>query len=399
MSQARAIVVDTSRDSSARPQPAPTDATRPFALCEVLAGLDAARAPWAELEACAIATPYQNFAFLQAWLATIGRARRVSPLIIVARDESGQVNALLPFVATRVGPFHVAEFLGGKDANFKMGLFRPGLALEDGALVDLLRRAAAIASPRLAGFLFLDQPMDWQGVANPMSAIGGEPSPSFGYRSALGGDFPAWLNTHYSRAAHKKLRKKAQRLDAIGPVSHCIARDAESARQMLAAHVAQKDARMRELGLSRSWDRELTLEFLTQASDAAALELHALSCGDRLVATFGGLARGDRLCGMFISHDSDPQFARCSPGELLLNAIVANLIERRFATLDLGVGEARYKAHCCEAEEPLFDSFLAMSFPGRLLGAALRGKQRMKRLVKQSPAMWGLFSRLRRRFG
>ena len=361
--------------------------------------MEEARAPWAELEACAIATPYQSFVFLKAWLATIGRARGVAPFIVAARDASGRVNALLPFGAERFGPFRVAGFLGGKDANFNMGLFRPGLAIDSGALADLLRRAAALATPRLAGFRCLSQPRDWQGAVNPMAAIGGKPSPSFGYKTALGADYSAWLNAHYSREAHKKLRKKAQRLNAIGPVSHRVARDAADARAILAVYGAQKDARMRELGLARSWDREQSLAFLTQAADAGSLELHALVCGDRLIAVFGGLPREKRFCGMFISYDADPQFARCSPGELLLNEIVGNLIERRFLTFDLGVGEARYKAHCCEADEPLFDTFVATSVAGRLLGAATIGKQRMKRLVKQSPAIWGLVGKLRRQIG
>ena len=102
---------------------------------------------------------------------------------------------------------------------------------------------------------------------------------------------------------------------------------------------------------------------------------------------------------MFISYEAEAEIARCSPGEILLNEIVRDLIERRFTTFDLGVGEARYKAHCCETEEPLFDSFVATNLAGRALGAALLGRQRAKRLVKQSPSIWKLVSRLRRRGG
>jgi CelD/BcsL family acetyltransferase involved in cellulose biosynthesis len=392
LQQARATACERSRDASPRPAPA-----RPFAQCEVLTDIDEAWAPWAELEACAVATPYQSFAFLKAWLATIGRLRRVTPFILVARDVCGRPSALLPFARVPLGPLHVAEFLGGKDANFNMGLFRPGLAIDAVAVTDLLRRAAS-AAPRIAGFNCLNQPMQWQGATNPMAAIGGARSPSSGYKTALGTDYTVWLNAHYTREAHKKVRKKAQRLNSIGPVSHYIARDADTAQAILAAYAAQKTARMRELGLARSFDLQ-HLTFLAEASDVRSLELHALYCGERIVAAFGGLARGDRFCGMFISYDAEPQFARCSPGELLLNEIVANLIERRFSAFDLGVGEARYKAHCCEIEEALFDTFVSTSGSGKLLGVALRAKQRVKRLAKQSPAIWALIGRLRRRIG
>jgi len=386
-----------SRQSSARP--ASIDAARAFARCEVLTDMDQARAPWSELEACAIATPYQSFAFLNAWLATIGRARRVTPFIVVARDDSGRVSAVLPFARMRVGPLHVAEFLGGKDANFNMGLFHPDLSVSAVDVVDLLRRAA-LGAPRIAGFNLLNQPAQWQDFVNPMTSAGGAPSPSSGYKTGLSSDYAAWLGAHYSREAHKKLRKKAQRLNAIGPVRHCIARDAAEAREVLSAYAAQKKARMRELGLAGSFDASHNSAFLAQASDAGLIELHALYCGERIVAAFGGLARADRFCGMFISYDGgDPEIARCSPGELLLNEVVAHLIQRRFATFDLGVGEARYKAHCCEIEEPLFDMFVATTFVGRGLGPFLHAMRRAKRLVKQSPVVWGLIGRLRRRIG
>ncbi len=401
MKQSRAIDSDRSR-GDARPRPAPAPA-RPLEFCEVYTNLEAARAAWAELEDCAIATPYQGFAFVRAWLETIGHASRVTPFIVVARDGTGRVNVLLPFVLIRIGPLLFGEFAGGKDSNFNMGLFRPGVAIDRAALVDLLGRAAAMASPRVAGFLCLNQPQDWQGASNPMLAPGAQASPSNGYKSALGADYSAWLNAHYSRAAHKKLRKKSQRLDAMGPVIHRIARDAASAQTMLNAYVTQKEARVREHGLSGSWDRAQTLAYLTQASLAASnpapLELHALVCGDRLVAVFGGLPCQDRFCGVFISYHAEPEIARCSPGEILLKHIIRNLIERRFATFDLGVGEARYKARCCETEEQLFDSFIPIGVAGRLLGVALLGKQRAKRFVKRSPSIWTLVRQLRRRGG
>jgi CelD/BcsL family acetyltransferase involved in cellulose biosynthesis len=396
--QARSIAFERSREGSP-PRPA-TVAARPLETCEVFTDVEAVSAEWEELEACAVGTPYQGIAFVRAWLETIGRARRVTPFIVAARDEFGRINALLPFVVKRVGPFHVGEFAGGKDSNFNMGLFRPGVVIDRPAIVDLLRRAADLAFPRLAGYLCLNQPAAWQSIGNPMLAPGDQASPSSGYKSALGDNYSDWLNTHYSRAALKKLRKKTARLGEIGIVKHWLARDAQSAEAILDAYGEQKQARMRELGLAGSWDRAQTLAFLTRASLAtsnpAPLELHALSCGDRLVAAFGGLPSADRFCGVFISYDADQEIARCSPGEILFNEVIRDLIERRFTTFDLGVGEAPYKAHCCETEEPLFDLFVANGIAGRFLGAALLGSRRGKRLIKQSPTIWKLVTGLRR---
>ena len=78
-----------------------------------------------------------------------------------------------------------------------------------------------------------------------------------------------------------------------------------------------------------------------------------------MVATFGALAAGDRLSGLFLSNDGDAEIARSSPGELIVREVVRDAIARGFKTFDLGVGEARYKNEACEAEEPLFDGAFA----------------------------------------
>ena len=100
----------------------------PFAHCEIFEAIEAARAPWAEIASLGCASPYQGYDFLDVWARTVGRANKITPFIVVARDEEGRANAVLPLGRVKRGPIWSAEFLGGKDANFKMGLFRPGVA-------------------------------------------------------------------------------------------------------------------------------------------------------------------------------------------------------------------------------------------------------------------------------
>jgi CelD/BcsL family acetyltransferase involved in cellulose biosynthesis len=117
--------------------------------------------------------------------------------------------------------------------------------------------------------------------------------------------------------------------------------------------------------------------------------------GARIVATFGALAQADRVCGMFISYDPDPEISRCSPGQLLILEMIRNLGARGVATFDLGVGEARYKDENCEAEEPLFDAAVAVTRLGRALGSLALRRQRIKRWAKQTPWAWKLADGLR----
>ncbi len=117
--------------------------------------------------------------------------------------------------------------------------------------------------------------------------------------------------------------------------------------------------------------------------------------GERIVATFGALAQADRLCGMFVSYDPDPEISRCSPGQLLILETIRDLSAQGVATFDLGVGEARYKDENCEAEEPLFDAAVAVTPIGLAFGSAALLRQRIKRWAKQTPWAWKVADGLR----
>lgn len=373
------------------------------ARIDVFASLAEARRDWDELEAVAGASPYQAFAFADAWFATIGAARRASPFIVVAREKSGRPLALLPFARRSRGLLGVVEFIGGKHANFNLGLFRPGRAWSAAALLGLLSAAAPQGEARVDLYALVNQPRDWQGRVNPLAALGGWASPSFSYKSELPVAFEAWRDARCSRAARRKLRKKAERLASMGAVSHGIARDAAEAARTLDALIARRCDRARREGILDAYENPDAQAFLRHlATDGPAggrsiMELHALMLDERVVAAFAALSDRDRLSGLVIAYDADPEIARCSPGELILHEVVRSAIARGFKTFDLGVGEARYKNECCEAAETLFDTFVTLSPLGRLAALAYRLERRVRRIVKRSPRLSALAARLRRR--
>jgi CelD/BcsL family acetyltransferase involved in cellulose biosynthesis len=220
--------------------PAPPLVVDEAARVEIFPSLAEACRDWVDLQAAACASPYQSFAFAEAWFATIGAASGIEPFIIVARDASGQPSALLPLAQRRFGPLALATFPGGRDSNFNLGLFRPGRLWGAVNVRSLLMQAARAAPVRIDCFALLNQPRIWQGFRNPMATLGGRPSPSFAYKSELPRSFSEWRDAHVSKGSRKKLRKMAERLASMGPVSHVIACDATQASQVLGALIAQK---------------------------------------------------------------------------------------------------------------------------------------------------------------
>ena len=239
-----------------------------MARVDVFASLVEARPDWAELEAIAYSTPYQGFGFAEAWFGAVGAERRASPLIVVAREASGAPLALLPLARFRRGPLAVAEFLGAKDANYNLGLFRPGRVWKNREIQAMFSKAARAAGPRIDLFALFNQPRDWEGFENPLALLGGRPSPSFGYRSELPLSVAAWRDAHYSKAAQKKLRKCAERLASMGAVAYVVARDDAQVAQLLDSYFAQKRARASGGGPANAYEGAAARAFLRRlASD------------------------------------------------------------------------------------------------------------------------------------
>ena len=398
LSDAQNLATGATGSASARGCAAPA---RAFAEYEIRADPQAASAAWDEIYAGGLATAYQSKSFVELWLRTVGRAEAVEPAIIVVRDDRGRISALLPLVVRSRFGLRVAEFVGGKHANFHMGVFRAGLSVGRDEVLGLLRRIGE--SARLDAFFFVNQPERWQGSSNPFHAVGGQKSPSFGHATQLQDNFDQWFEAHYSKAARRKLRKKTRRLAERGPIASFVARDEASAREALATFFAHKAARAKATGLVNDFDDPAAARVLEIAAregvaeHGAVIELRAMRCGERIVAVFGGLAHAGRFYGVVTSHDPDAEIARSSPGELLILDIVRDLHGRGFKTFDLGVGEARYKDAVCETSEALFDSALGLTFRGRAASLCFLFARRVKRWIKRRPWAWSLVAPMLRR--
>jgi len=360
-------------------------------------------AGWRELADAVPATPYQTPDWLLPWIDTIGTAAGIEPMIVVARGEDGRVMALLPFGLLRQGRLTTALFLGAKDSNFNMGLFRAGPVWSRAAIRDLLGRAAVASGRRVDLFALRNQPHGWEGAVNPLLALPGQPSPSFAYKARLSPDPDSFFRAQLSRESRKKLRQKMNRLRAFGPVEVLRARTRVEVLEVLDAFVEQRTTRSAAYGLAIAEIQSLR-RFLDQATaptgpggeTAGPVEFHGLRCGTRIVATLGGVRRGGRFSGMLTSFTGDADLKRTSPGELLLAEVMRRHCEEGTVTFDLGVGEARYKETYCPDVEPLFDSLVPLTPRGHIHARAEALRLQAKRSIKQSTWAWPVVQRLRK---
>ncbi len=373
-----------------------------FAKIEIHRDAGSVLAAWAELEATAPASAYQARGFLLPWLETLGRARGIEPLFIIAKDWQEQVLALLCLGIKRHGLFRSAVFLGGKDSNFNLGLFRPDASFTGADLLALFRAAGEALGPDAPDvFLLRNQPFQWEGTQNPFALLPRRLSPSFAYGTALEKDSQAFLAGKLSKDTRKKLRKKETRLAAAGPVG-LIDSERETDRQkILNAFFVEKIARCKEQAIEGDFSAPAMRAFFEQLSRPAGggkpwLELYGLTLGGRVIAAYAGAMHRGRFSCMVNSFDADPEIAKSSPGDLLLMKLLTHLCERGVASFDLGIGEARYKENYCDTTIPLFDVTLGFGVKGHMLAACYAFASRVKRAIKQNPQAFATLGRWKR---
>ena len=102
-----------------------------------------------------------------------------------------------------------------------------------------------------------------------------------------------------------------------------IARDEAEAARTLDALIALRCDRARREGVLDAYENSRCASLSSPSRDrrnrrgsGSIMELHALMLDERAVAAFAALSGRDRLSGLVIAYDADPEIARCSPGEL-----------------------------------------------------------------------------------
>ncbi len=375
-----------------------------MAQVEVIEDMAAAEPHWRALEAAgSLATPYQRYDFLKLWQHHIGAPSGVKPCIVVAFNAMGAPLVLLPFGRRTIAGLKVVEFLGGKHANFNMGLWRPEAAAC--AEADDLHCMLGALAGHADLVKLVNQPLAWQGTTNPLALLPQQRSANYGFSGALIADYDRLLRARTNSAARKKMRKKQHALASYGTVRFEQLREPDAVRRVLDAFFKQKSARMRALGIADVFAAPHVRRFIEAAATETIpggeppIELYALTVGDIVVATMGGIVGGGRFCGMFNSIIKD-RYAAESPGEQLLALLVHHCCARGLDTFDLGIGQAHYKSLFCNDAEPLFDTYLPLNARGRMLAFGFSATAAVKRAIKQHPALWSVartFRRLRAR--
>jgi CelD/BcsL family acetyltransferase involved in cellulose biosynthesis len=370
----------------------PREQARAWSRIGVSEDIAALEADWRALEASALLTPYQAYDWVRPYVETVGRAEGMAFRFVRIEGGRGELLALLPLVITRRLGTRFAEFIGGKHANYHMALYRPEFAQAlDAASVAMLLREIGGEIGGIDALFFVNQPADWQGIANPLALLAAGASPSRAYKLALEpGDCDGTLRRSMSKHARKKLTTKRNRFAEFGPSALVKAESTGEIERVLDAFLAQKAARFAQMGVPDPFAAPSVRAFLRQGALGApgrvpAIELYSLDLAGQSVATYVGAVQGRRFSGMATSFDLASEAARTSPGEILLVDLIRLKCQAGVTVFDLGVGEARYKTTICDDKDDLVDTFFPLTAKGHAYARFSAAKRALKRRIKASP--------------
>ena len=240
--------------------------SRPWASIAIETDIAGLAEIWRAFEATALVTPYQSYDWIRPFVETIGAAHDMALRYALVRDADGVLCALLPLTVTGRSGFRFAEFIGGKHANYHMGLYAPAFAAQlDARLTTQLLTEIGHAIGGLDALAFVNQPVTWQGVTNPAARLAAGPSPSRAYKLALiAGDGDATLKRSMSSHARTKLKNKHSRFRDFGPSTLTRATTPGEVTRIIDAFLSQKAERFRAMGVPDPFAEPAMRAFLSR---------------------------------------------------------------------------------------------------------------------------------------
>ncbi|MHC5653841.1 GNAT family N-acetyltransferase [Stappia sp. ICDLI1TA098] len=363
----------------------------------------AVEAEWRQLQDHAFGTLFTSYEWLSSWYDRVGRGRGIEALIVVGELE-GKPAFLLPLSYRRRagGLATVGRFLGDFHGNQNSGLWRRDIlaGIHAKSLHKALIRVGAENGVDLFDLKYVPATLDAR--IHPLVDNKAVESLNAVHAFPLQPDFDTLYKARRSSSARKKLRTKERKLAEAGPLTFRRADDLETALAFLDTLIAQRGVRQASQGIPNVFDvpdmRAFLREQLKRSLEAGddRFMIYALECGSEVRATY--------LCGMqydrfhAYTNSIDEDAAACSPGDLLLNHVIADACALGATCFDFGLGAERYKTAWAD-KEVLLDVDVPVTLRGRIMLAAIRQVRSAKRRIRNTPALWQRVRQLRKLVG
>lgn len=364
----------------------------------------AVKANWRQLESEGDGTAFQTYGWCRAWMRHVGTPAGVQPVVVVGRRKCGEPLFLFPLAISRVHGIRHLSWLASDLCDYNGPLlaksFREAVAPgQFPALWQAICRSIAAEADLRFDVVSLDKMPETVGEQpNPFMALHVLPNASGAYLTRLSADWEQFYRDKRSSSTRRRDRTKLKRLEALGPVAFVTPEAEAEIGAVLDALFQQKQQSFARMGVADIFARPGYQAFFSDvASDPATrgmVHVSRLDVGETLAAANFGLMLNGRYYHILASYDGGP-VSRFGPGAAHLRALMQHAIAHGCKIFDFTIGDEPYKREWADTELRLFDHCAAGTLRGHgvvLAGTAFR---QVKRHIKQTPALWAAYTRMR----
>lgn len=359
---------------------------------------------WRAFEQRADGTVFQSFDWLACWQREVGALAQTRPAIVVGRDAAGDIVFLLPLAVQSRRFGRELTWLGSDLCDYN----GPLLAADFSARLtrdrflsvwdEIAQRLQADPRWRHDLVSLTKMPVQVGEQPNPMLVLPVTAHPSGAYLTRLEGDWETFYTAKRSSSTRRRDRTKRKRLGDLGTVNLVEPSDTAERLATIDTLMAQKTGAFAHMGVANLFAKPGYSAFYralsTDAVNRSLVHVSRLDVGAIPAAINLGLTFKNRYYHLLASYD-DGEVSRFGPGAAHLHELMRLAMERGLSVFDFTIGDEPYKRDWCDTELTLYDHVAAANWRGVPVVWAQVGKQQIKRTIKQTPALWSLFSKAR----
>jgi CelD/BcsL family acetyltransferase involved in cellulose biosynthesis len=366
--------------------------------------MEAVKPIWLALEATGISSVYQSFVWCRTWLQRVGRARNITPCVIVAENLFGETMFVLPFQLRRKFRLRVVESLTAPQGAYGFGLFNKAfLAVGAGGWFGDYFNDIVAMLPKHDVLHISDIPGSMMSQASPLLEVQHFKAANQSHVMDLQTDYQALLEQKRSSDSRRSMRKRDVKLQSCGTLLFELPLKLEDRKRTIDVMLAQQKSRLAEVGVHGVFG-DLEQQFIrdlihTQTAEGPLLRPYRLMLDGKILAVMLGAYRHGTYWAL-ISSLAEGDLRKHSPGDYALRAMIKALCEDGTTLLDFSAGDTAYKSHWSDRRVPLYFIVRATTLQGLPLAGLFLLREKLKRLAKTTPGLnTALFALRRHMFG
>jgi len=265
------------------------------------------------------------------------------------------------------------------------------------AFASIWQRVLQMLSERI-GFDLVrleKMPLSVGAQPNPMLCLPATRHPTGAYFTALSGSWEEFYTAKRSASTRRRERTKRKNLAALGELRFVEPASEQNRLATIDRLMQQKAGALARIGVSNFFQRPGYAEFYRAISGEPIAHVSRLDVGALAGAINLGLVMHGRYYHLLASYTDDPAIVRYGPGAAHLMEIMAHAIKRGCTVFDFTIGDEPYKRDWCEERQTLYDHLSARTLKGSAAVLSRSLAMRAKRAIKENPALWDAFFKLR----